>query len=250
MQFGQSLCVWFGSTCIGLDEDAEPCTFVDFPGSVFTYKEYEELSVSQRLILPWIVVSLRRELRKSCPILFDVVHEAGSSSAAESFRPFRMDYPETLLLSNICRTACFQMGTLTTLLSSLLLCISECPEDYVLPKSGGLDASPVKEADDSTDEQSVLMNRFNVCKLIVDRMRQQGSTMHTIFPPIVVLLLQCVRRESFREDKPEVFYASMVAILFLRLVCPALISPQESSLFSSWKSEPKRNSASHDNSYR
>ena len=257
-QLGQSLVLWFGSSCIGIDvvtgdEVANPD--IDLSGCLFNGEEYHSLSRSQQLMLPWIEVSLRRELQKSCPILYKSTSEVDTSGSSESntFRPFRADYPETLLLSNICRAACFQTGILTTWLSPLLLCIGQCPEDYIQEKkSMSVDASngTVSQEKETTDPNILSVNRFNMCKLIVDRMCQQGRDELSSLPSFVSLLLQCVKRETLRDDNQEIFHAAMVAILFLRLVSPALISPKDSGILSSWNFEKVNVSKDYDDTYR
>lgn len=256
LQLGQSLVLWFGSPCIGLDvvaSDETAAPDIDLSGCLFSRKEYHSLSRSQRLILPWIEVSLRRELQKSCPILYQSNSgvDINDSSESNTFRPFRADYPETLLLSNICRAACFQTGILTAWLSPLLLCIGQCPEDYIQKKVAmSADSSYEPVSQEKTDPNLLSENRFNMCKLIVERMCQQGRDELSSLPPFVSLLLQCVKRETLRGDNQEVFHAAMVAILFLRLVCPALISPKDSGILSAWNFEKVSVSKDYDDTYR
>ena len=123
------------------------------------------------------------------------------------------------------------------------------------------------------DRDSVVLNKFNLCLIILEKISQQieysqqfGTSSSTILPSALQILFYSIRRLVLKElehtdtiltnsqtpidsahetskdpDYSRIlkFHTAMTAILFLRLICPALIDPENWGLLSSWKSESK-----------
>eukprot|EP00602_Paraphysomonas_sp_CaronLab_P008482 CAMPEP_0185028698 /NCGR_PEP_ID=MMETSP1103-20130426/14616_1 /TAXON_ID=36769 /ORGANISM="Paraphysomonas bandaiensis, Strain Caron Lab Isolate" /LENGTH=679 /DNA_ID=CAMNT_0027563203 /DNA_START=218 /DNA_END=2257 /DNA_ORIENTATION=- len=245
-QMGQVLAMWLGETSNAKYNTRRASMASMSQGSG---------SSSLDMLGMWLEISLVREFRDSCNFSPNTCLPAlkngklaGSAECEKTSHsvdtsafntPLRRDNVESLFLTSFIKGVAQNTGMLSTWLLPSLIRIASSPESFV-PNTKPQTQSVNHEDESSNSEESSQVKSGsspesvldNECSHLFDTMQ---SNEHVI-PPSMRLLISTIHRLTIagrdgaqHNGEPEygVFYATSCAALFLRLICPAVISPLE-----------------------